>query len=429
MAARAAPRARALAKRGARAAVDRALPRARRALRRRPSTRRALPAGPRPGLALRIVGRAFLPEGRASRICAAPRRSAPRSTSRSLGVRRARRRRIARAPRQPLRRRPRRRRSRRHRPALRALALRRAARGERADVRRRCATALEGEPTLVDETLDELTRELVARAPARPRRADRAVPRQRLRRVPDRARDQARRRRHAHRARRRLRQHRAARARASRACSTTSTTSRSTTASGRCSRCSSTLARHAARRCVRTFVRRGGAVVLETDATLHDVPHARRRHADLRRPAARSLPLAVRDAEPDAPPLVRRPLEQAHDRARLLLEEVHVLRRHRSTTSRATTGRAPTRSSIASRRSSTRPAQTGFHFVDEAAPPAGLRALAERLIERKRRDHLVGQHPLREDVHARALRAARALRLRRGQRRARGRVRSAARRS
>jgi radical SAM superfamily enzyme YgiQ (UPF0313 family) len=27
--------------------------------------------------------------------------------------------------------------------------------------------------------------------------------------------------------------------------------------------------------------------------------------------------------------------------------------------------------------------QTGFHFVDEAAPPAGLRALAERLIERK----------------------------------------------
>jgi radical SAM superfamily enzyme YgiQ (UPF0313 family) len=27
--------------------------------------------------------------------------------------------------------------------------------------------------------------------------------------------------------------------------------------------------------------------------------------------------------------------------------------------------------------------QTGFHFVDEAAPPAGLRALAERLLERK----------------------------------------------
>ena len=27
--------------------------------------------------------------------------------------------------------------------------------------------------------------------------------------------------------------------------------------------------------------------------------------------------------------------------------------------------------------------QTGFHFVDEAAPPAGLRALAERLIERR----------------------------------------------
>src|SRR6185312_5774405 len=27
--------------------------------------------------------------------------------------------------------------------------------------------------------------------------------------------------------------------------------------------------------------------------------------------------------------------------------------------------------------------QTGFHFVDEAAPPAGLRALAERLLARR----------------------------------------------
>ena len=27
--------------------------------------------------------------------------------------------------------------------------------------------------------------------------------------------------------------------------------------------------------------------------------------------------------------------------------------------------------------------ETGFHFVDEAAPPAALRALAEKIIERK----------------------------------------------
>ena len=53
--------------------------------------------------------------------------------------------------------------------------------------------ALEGAPTLVDTTLDEIARELVARASARSRRPDRAVPRQRLRRVPHRARDRSRR--------------------------------------------------------------------------------------------------------------------------------------------------------------------------------------------------------------------------------------------
>ena len=43
--------------------------------------------------------------------------------------------------------------------------------------------ALTGEPTLVDETLDEITRELIADTATRRRRHHRALPRQRLRRV------------------------------------------------------------------------------------------------------------------------------------------------------------------------------------------------------------------------------------------------------
>jgi hypothetical protein len=61
--------------------------------------------------------------------------------------------------------------------------------------------------------------------------------------------------------------------------------------------------------------------------------------------------------------------------------------------------------------------QTGFHFVDEAAPPKALKALAEELIRRDLHQ-LVGQHPLRENLHARAERAAGAKRLHRHERRA-----------
>ena len=71
--------------------------------------------------------------------------------------------------------------------------------------------------------------------------------------------------------------------------------------------------------------------------------------------------------------------------------------------------------------------ETGFHFVDEAAPPAMLRALSERLLERGVRDHLVGEHPVREDLHPRALRADGARRLHRRHRRAGGRLQPAAR--
>ena len=61
---------------------------------------------------------------------------------------------------------------------------------------------------------------------------------------------------------------------------------------------------------------------------------------------------------------------------------------------------------------------------------AGGPARAGRAAHRAQRgDHLVGQHPLREDLHARAGAAAGALGLRRGDRRAGGGLRSAARRS
>ncbi len=88
---------------------------------------------------------------------------------------------------------------------------------------------------------------------------------------------------------------------------------------------------------------------------------------------------------------------------------------------------APTSSSQRIRALIAETGQTGFHLVDEAAPPAGMRALAKRLLAEKLEHHVVGQHPLREDLHAGALRPARRSGLRRRQRRARGRVRSAAR--
>jgi hypothetical protein len=55
--------------------------------------------------------------------------------------------------------------------------------------------------------------------------------------------------------------------------------------------------------------------------------------------------------------------------------------------------------STASRPSWPKPARPAFHFVDEAAPPKVLKALAEELIRRQRGHQLVGQHPLREELH------------------------------
>ncbi len=113
-----------------------------------------------PSLALRIVGRAFLPEGP---------RFAPLAEAAAAGddplagrIRQPRHDGSSTLPREPLHRRSRGRVARRHRPAFRARALRRAARGERVRVRAARKPRCSGEPTLVDEALDELTRELVA---------------------------------------------------------------------------------------------------------------------------------------------------------------------------------------------------------------------------------------------------------------------------
>ena len=67
--------------------------------------------------------------------------------------------------------------------------------------------------------------------------------------------------------------------------------------------------------------------------------------------------------------------------------------------------------------------QTGFHFVDEAAPPKTLKALAAETQETQTGDFMVGQYSLREVFHAAALPRTRRQRLHRGLRRARGRFR------
>jgi hypothetical protein len=67
--------------------------------------------------------------------------------------------------------------------------------------------------------------------------------------------------------------------------------------------------------------------------------------------------------------------------------------------------------------------QTGFHFVDEAAPPKSLKAWPPSCSARQRGHQLVGQHPLRKELHARAVPAAGRQRLHRHQRRAGGGLR------
>ena len=133
---------------------------------------------------------------------------------------------------------------------------------------------------------------------------------------------------------------------------------------------------------LRTFVRREGAVVLATDSTLHDVPLR-----DAGTPTYAGLPL---------------------DRYISLFEMLNPMHRlwsdgrwNKLTIAHGCYWKQCTFCDITLdyiARYDRAPAdllvdrieamvaetgQTGFHFVDEAAPPAALRALAEQLIERK----------------------------------------------
>ena len=140
--------------------------------------------------------------------------------------------------------------------------------------------------------------------------------------------------------------------------------------------------RDATKPLLRTFVRRDGKVVLATDATLHDVPLR-----DAGTPTYRDLPL---------------------DRYLSLFEMLNPMHRlwsdgrwNKLTIAHGCYWKQCTFCDITLdyiARYDRAPAdllcdrieqlvaetgQTGFHFVDEAAPPASLRALAETIIERK----------------------------------------------
>ena len=341
----------------------------------------ALPAGPRPGPgAAHRRPRASCPRGRASpRSPGAATTTTirwPGRSARSASTDRAQ------APREPLRRRPRRRDPRRHRPALRA---RRATASGSPRARRRfdpLREALDGDADAGRRHARRDRRASCSRATG-PTWSALTVPFPgnvygafRIARAIKRARA-----RDAHRRSAAATSTPSCASSPSRACSTTSTTSRSTTASAPLLALLEHLARRARQPLLRTFVRDATARSCSTtdaDAARH--PAARRRHADLRRPAARSLPVAARDAEPDAPAVVRRALEQAHRRARLLLEEVHASATSRSTTSRATSARRRRPAGRSHRGArSPRPARPAFTSSTRRRRPPALRALAERL--------------------------------------------------
>jgi hypothetical protein len=88
-------------------------------------------------------------------------------------------------------------------------------------------------------------------------------------------------------------------------------------------------------------------------------------------------------AQPHAPLVERWALEQTHRGAWLLLEEMQLLRCESGLHLRATKRRLP--ASLVDRIEAivAETGQTGFHFVDEAAPPKALKALAEELIRRR----------------------------------------------
>ena len=378
---------------------------------RRTSTRYRAPSRPTiaflqgrdPTLAHRIAGRSFLPEGpRFASLDVYVGRRWRRPAG--LGLRRARHARPRPPPGHAVPERHRRRAARRGRPALRVRALRRAAGAEPAQLRAAGRRRWPRRSNLVDGTLHELTLQALARHRADAGAGVGALPRRGVRGLSHRAGDQGARPVHRHRARRRLRQHRAARAdRAARLRLLRLRHARRRRAA-RCWRCSSTWhGRRSRSRLVRTFVRDADA----GDRALRQLRRARRAPSPRSaRPPGTACrwtatcrcstcstrctgcgPTGAGTSSPWRTAATGRSAASATSA---------------STTSRATRPPPRRRWSTASRPSSRETGQTGFHFVDEAAPPKALRALAAELQRRRLAISLVGQHPLREDLHARS---------------------------
>ena len=287
-------------------------------------------------------------------------------------------------------------------PRLRARALRRAARRERADVRSAARRARGRADARRRRCSTSSTRELVAQH--RPDVVGLTAPFPgnvygafRIARAMQGARAATR-----DRARRRLRQHRAARALRAARVRLLRLTSRSTTARRRCSRCSSTCATGASR-CLRTFVREAARSCSSTDA---DAARRPARATPARRPTT-GLPL---------------------DRYLSLFEMLNPMHRlwsdgrwNKLTIAHGCYWKKCTFCDVTLdyiaplRPRARRPARRSHRGADRRDRPdrlslrrrggaAGGAAGARRAAASSASvdDHVVGQHPLREGVHARA---------------------------
>jgi radical SAM superfamily enzyme YgiQ (UPF0313 family) len=131
----------------------------------------------------------------------------------------------------------------------------------------------------------------------------------------------------------------------------------------------------------RTFVRKGGAVVLETDPGQHDVPHR-----DAGTPTYDGLPLDRYVSLFEMLNPMHRLWSDGRWNKLTLAHGCYWKKCTFCDVSLDYIGRYETASAdllvdrIVALRDET--GQTGFHFVDEAAPPATLRALAQRLLDR-----------------------------------------------
>ncbi len=142
------------------------------------------------------------------------------------------------------------------------------------------------------------------------------------------------------------------------------------------------LARLAGRRAplVRTYVREGGTVVLETDATQHDFPAK-----DTGTPTYDGLPLADYVSVLEMLNPMHRLWSDGRWNKITLAHGCYWKKCSFCDVSLDYIGRydRPSTDVVIERIRAliAETGQTGFHFVDEAAPPAGMRALAKRLLD------------------------------------------------